>query len=614
MTIICSNCQTELPAGARFCMNCGQPVVSLTAEDEARKKRMVTAAPQTLVEKAQAANRLSGERRIVTALFIDVVGSRLLALHLGQANAEEIIYAGLDLACPIIYRYEGTIAHLQEDELLVFFGAPVAHEDDPVRAVRAAMEVLSEIKAYAQTVKAAHGIDFEVRISLSTGPVQTGPIGEDLQYQYTALGDSLTLAAQMEATKRSMCVLVSESTYRFIAPIFECADLGQVDLSSASNESVQKIRMYEVKGLLSAPGQTRGLAGLESPMVGRLSELAGLVQLSRAVQAGLGRAVVILGEPGMGKTRLVQEWRKGIDHSMPPGTVRWLEGRCFSFGQEMAFHLVSSLLHSMIQLPETSNEPERRAAFQNMIEKLFPNLEDQLEIFPVLGDLLGLKLEGEALERVRYLDAQAHQIQGQSAMRRLLVALATRQPLIIVLEDLHWADPSSVSFLSAMLPLAAAEPVLFCLVLREERQAAGMQLVDAAREALGGRLSVLTLNALNPNESRQMVANLLEIEALPDTTRELILRKAEGNPFFVEEVIRMLIDRGAIIQMNGKWQTGVNISEIDIPDNLQGLLSARIDRLPDEVKQTLRVAAVIGRQFSLKILAHILNDNWEKRE
>lgn len=612
MTITCSNCQTELPAGARFCMNCGQPVTSASVEDQRRKKRMVAAAPQTLVEKAQAANRLSGERRIVTAMFIDVVGSRSLAQQVGQLKAEEIIYAGLDLACPIIYRYEGTIAHLQEDELLVFFGAPVAHEDDPVRAVRAAIEVLEEIKAYARTTQDTHGVEFEVRISLSTGPVRTGPIGEDLQYEYRALGGSLNLAAQMEATKRSMCILVSESTYRFIAPIFECADLGLVGVPSTGEAPVQKVHMYEIKNLLSAPGQTRGLAGLESPMVGRLSELAMLVQLSRAVQAGLGRAVVIQGEPGMGKTRLVSEWRKAIDQAGPPGAVRWLEGRCFSYGEEMALHLVSSLLHSLIRLPETTNEPERRVTFKTIVENLFPSHEEQLEIYPVLGTILGLKLEDEALERVRYMDAQAHQAQGQSAMRRLLVTLAARQPLIVVLEDLHWADPSSVSLLSAMLPLAASESILFCLVLREEREAPGMQMVAAAREALGGRLSLLTLNALNPTESRQLVSNLLEIEALPEKTRELILHKAEGNPFFVEEVIRMLIDRRAILQVNGKWQAGENISEIDIPDNLQGLLRARMDRLPEEVKQTLRVAAVIGRQFSLKVLAHILNENWEK--
>lgn len=593
-------------------MNCGQPIVRTSDVDRERKKRVVDAAPQKLVEKAQAANRLSGERRIVTALFIDIVGSHTLGQKLGSHTAEKIIDAGLDLAWTIIYRYEGTIAHLQEDELLVFFGAPIAHEDDPVRAVRAALDVLEEIKRYAQSIKEIHGVDFEARISLSTGPVQTGPIGNDLQYHYSSLDGSLNLAAQLEATRRSMCILVSESTHRFIAPIFECEDLGYVDVPTANEQLTNKIRIYEVKHVLSSPGQTRGFSGLKSPMVGRLSELAMLVQLGRAVQAGLGRAVVIQGEPGMGKTRLVQEWRKVMIQADLSESIRWLEGRCFSFGQDMAFHLILSLLHSLIQTAESSSEPERRAAFQDLVEQFFPNHEEQLEIYPVLASLMGLKLDDEAQERVRYMDAQAYQAHGQFALRRLLVALAARQPLIIVLEDLHWADPSSVNFLSPLLNLAASEPVLFCLVMREERDSAGMQLLSTARNTLGSRLNLITLNALNPSESRQLVSNLLEIEALPEGIRELILLKAEGNPFFVEEVIRMLIDRGAITQVNGNWQAGVNINEIEIPDNLQGLLRTRIDRLPDEVQQTLRVAAVIGRQFSLKVLAHILNEGWEK--
>jgi len=597
-------------------MNCGQAVESTTASDEERRQRLASAAPQPLVEKAQAANRLSGERRIVTALYIDVVGSRALAQKLGQNTAEEIIYAGLDLACPIIYRYEGIIAHLQEDELLVFFGAPVAHEDDPLRAVRAALELLEAIRAYAQSTMEKYSVDFGVRISLSTGPVQLGPVSNDLKYEYTALGGTLNLAAQLEAAKRAMSVLVSESTYRFIAPFTPCEDLGWVDSTTGSGRQPERIHIYQVTGLLDVAGKTRGLGGLVSPMVGRQRELAVLVQLSRFVQAGLGRAVLIQGEPGLGKTRLVQEWKIATREADQSKVLRWIEGRCYSYGQEMAYHLVQSLLHSMIGTQVTASEVETRSALHRLLELLFPN--DWLEIYAYLGHLLNLKLEGEALARVQQLDPQAHQEQAQAALRRLLAALAARQPLVIVLEDLHWSDPSSVSFLSPLLSLAASEPILFCLVMRVERDSAGRRLVTAAREVLGNRLSTINLEALNPADSRKLVSNLLEVEALPDAVREMILQKAEGNPFFVEEVIRMLIDRHAIIQVNGQWQSEVNIETIEIPDNLHGLLLARIDRLPDEVKETLRVAAVIGRQFPLKVLEYILShpepDNQEEAE
>jgi class 3 adenylate cyclase len=603
----CSNCQTELPAGARFCMNCGQPVESMTEVDEERRQRLASAAPPMLVEKAQAANRLSGERRIVTALYLDVVGSRALIQKLGQAAAEEIIFAGLDLACPIIYRYEGTIAQLQEDEMLVFFGAPVAHEDDPVRAVRAALEMLDSIRLYAQQVKTEHQVDFAMRISLSTGPVSIGLVDAHLKYEYTALGGTLNLAAQLEATKQEMSILVSESTHRFIAPFFECRDLGYVYKMAAEDKESEKIHIYEVLGLRATPGEVRGLVGLESPMVGRARELATLVQLSRAVQAGLGRAVLIQGEPGLGKTRLLREWKNTVENSQPRPKIRWIEGRCTSYSQENAYSLVSSLLHAMCGVPVTASEAEMRVALIELLESVLPGPDTLLDVYPYLGQVLNLKLEGEALERVRQLDPQAHLAQGQAALRRLLVAMAARQPLVIVLEDLHWADPTSVAFLSPLIALAGTEPILFCLVMRVERESAGRRLVVAGREALGSRLSNITMEALNTTESRQLVSNLLAIEALPESIRDLILQRAEGNPFFVEEVIRMLIDRQAIVQVNGRWQAGVNIYNIDIPDNLQGLLLARIDRLPEEVKETLRVAAVIGRQFPLKVLEHILN-------
>jgi predicted ATPase len=178
--------------------------------------------------------------------------------------------------------------------------------------------------------------------------------------------------------------------------------------------------------------------------------------------------------------------------------------------------------------------------------------------------------------------------------------------MIIILEDLHWADPSSIDLLIKNLPSVSSEPLLFCMVTRVEHDTPGWKLVSAAREILGGSITEISLDALSVTESRQMVANLLEVEALPEKTRNLILRKSEGNPFFVEEVIRMLIDRGAIMQDNGDWVAAGNIGQIEIPDNLQGLLLARIDRLPEDVKHTLRVASVIGRQFPVKVLEQVL--------
>jgi predicted ATPase len=342
-------------------------------------------------------------------------------------------------------------------------------------------------------------------------------------------------------------------------------------------------------------------------MVGRSAELASLLHLCEAVRAGLGRAALIVGELGMGKTRLIAEWKAAVEaeHRSPGSPLpQWAEGRCLSHGRGLAYRLLINLLHSLTGVPEWAEEAEVREALQHLTSDLFG--EGALDVYPYLGHLLLLELEGTALERVRPLDPQAIQTQYFVALRKLLEAMASRRPLILVLEDLHWADPSSIELFVKLLPLVSSARILLCMAIRPDRDAPGWRLVTTAREVLGGSLTEITLHALSEADSRKMVANLLAIEELPEAMRTLILKKAEGNPFFVEEVIRMLIDRGAIVRRNGGWKAGVEIEQVEIPDNLQGLLMARIDRLPDEAKDVLRVASVIGRRFPVKVLQYIL--------
>jgi adenylate cyclase len=337
-----------------------------------------------------------------------------------------------------------------------------------------------------------------------------------------------------------------------------------------------------------------------------------LLQLNQYAAAGLGRAVVILGEPGLGKTRLIAEWKAASQQANGEANFRWIEGNSLSYGQRLAYHLVISLLHSLIGVPGTSDEPETRAALCALLESFSKDprsasqVPELLDVYPFLASFLSLALEEDEREMVRRLDPQAYQAQVLSGVRMLLQALAAVQPLVVVVEDLHWADPSSVDFLVQLLPLVSTERILFCLVMRPERETPGWRLLTTARAVLGNRLTEINLSALSEKETRRLVSNLLEIEALPEATRNMILKKAECNPFFVEEVIRMLIDQSAIVRRDGKWFTEKKINREDIPDNLQGLLQARIDQLPEDVKHTLKVAAVIGRQFQLKVLERVL--------
>lgn len=606
--MICSNCQTDLPSGARFCMNCGQPVQESTPLDQMRSERLAAAAPVSLVEKARAARKVAGERRIVTALYLDVVDSTGLSKQFGPGTWTQVLNQAFDRCSVVIYQYEGTIAHVQEDELLAFFGAPVAHEDDPIRAVRAALDVREAIAQFDQEISRVYGCHFALRLSLSTGPVTIGPVGDRLIYEYSALGGALNQVIQLEAAKLPMTVLLTAETHRFVQPFFDCVDLGEVEVKHFQ----RAIHIYRVEGPKALPQAARGVVGLHSPMVGREAELAMLLQLNQYAAAGLGRAVAILGEPGLGKTRLIVEWKAASQPANGEANFRWVEGNSLSYGQRLAYHLVISLLHSLIGVPGTSDEPETRAALCALLESFSKDprsarqVPELLDVYPFLASFLSLTLEEDEREMVRRLDPQAYQAQVLSGMRMLLQALAAVQPLVVVVEDLHWADPSSVDFLVQLLPLVSTERILFCLVMRPERETPGWRLLTTARAVLGNRLTEINLSALSEKETRRLVSKLLEIEALPEATRNMILKKAEGNPFFVEEVIRMLIDQSAIVRRDGKWFTEKKINREDIPDNLQGLLQARIDQLPEDVKHTLKVAAVIGRQFQLKVLEQVL--------
>ncbi|KPK92379.1 MAG: hypothetical protein AMJ88_11135 [Anaerolineae bacterium SM23_ 63] len=581
-------------------MHCGQSLRTTTAVDADRHTRLAATAPSSLIDKVRAASDLSGERRVVTVLHVDVVGSTALAEQMDIEPWTTVINGAFDRIVPIIYRYEGTIAHLVGDALLAFFGAPVAHEDDPIRALRAALDLIEVAGDYAEFVHQEHGVEFAMRACLNTGPVIMGSVGDDLKYEYNPVGGVVNLANRLKFAAKPETVLISENTYPFVEPLFDCVDLGAIEVKGRP----EPVYAYQVIGPKAEPGQVRGLTGLESPMVGRDAELASLIQLCETVRAGLGRAVLIIGEPGLGKTRLIAEWKAAVNGIGHEPTAQWAQGHGLSYGQGLPYHLIIDLLQSLVLMPKGAGESEICASIQSFTEDLFGDAA--IEVYPYLCHLLSLQLEGQALEQVRTLDPQALQAHYLTSLRRLLKVMATDHPLVIILEDLHWADPSSIELLNKLLPLTSEAPILFCLVTRPEQDTPGWKLVTTAREILGGGLTEMTIEALSDLDSRQLVANLLEIEALPEGVRTHILQKAEGNPFFVEEVIRMLIDRGAIIQENGNWVAGAQIEEVEIPDNLQSLLLARIDRLPDEVKHTLRVASVIGRQFPLRVLERVL--------
>jgi class 3 adenylate cyclase len=594
--------------------------------------------PKELLAKLEATRShrtLSGERRIATILFCDVVGSTNLAESLDPEEWTEIMNEAFKFLITPVYRYEGTLARLMGDAILAFFGAPIAHEDDPQRAVLAGLDIVEGSRAFAAKVKRERGLEFEVRVGINTGFVAVGEVGSDLRVEYTAMGDAVNLASRMQSAAPPGSVLVSENTYQLVVPLFNWVDHGLAQVKGKS----QPVHTYQAVSRKADPGRLRGLVGIESQMVGRDRELSALLDLSGAVSAGIGRAVVITGEPGLGKSRLIAEWKSRVLRSdSVPATrsPKWAEGRCLSYGEGLAYHLLIDLIRSLLDVPASAGEEETRSALQQLLADLFDVLPtssststvppgtgsgsgsysgySRLDIYPYLGHLLSLQLDGEALERVRLLDAQALQTRYLEAMQALVRGIAAQRPLVLVLDDVHWADPSSVEMLSKLLPLAREAPVLFCFVARPDYSAPGLKLLSTAREVMGRGLTEIGINPLSDVESDQLVSNLLNVQSLPEETRAAILNKAEGNPFFVEEVIRMLIERGVIIMRDGYWVAVQGVEGVDIPDTLQGLLLARMDRLSDEVKYALRIASVIGRQFPVKVLEHVLRDGASRND
>lgn len=601
----CPRCEASVPADARFCMSCGQALTSATETDQALQSRLTAAAPPPLIEKMRTA-RLTGERKPVTALFADVVGSTTLAERMDPEDWTAMMNEAFDLMSKAVFRYEGTIAQLQGDAMLAFFGAPVAHEDDPERAVRAALEMVAATEEFARQLKASHGIDFRIRAGINSGPVVVGNVGTDLRYEYTALGDAMNVAARMQAAARPGTVMITANTQRLVGDVFELEDLGAI----AVKGKTEPIHAFRVVGLTALPGRRRGLqsVGLESPMIGRQSELETLRSLYQVVGAGRGRVAFLIGEPGIGKSRLLAELRRSaVDGASADGhpTPTWVEGRCVSYGHNLPYHLLLDLVRSMLGIRFGGAEQEARAELDRRLAALLG--AEATDVAPYLAHMLALPLRPEEADRAR-IDPDVMQGRYVAATHRLLRALSGAVPVILVCEDLHWADPATVEVMRQLMPLAAQLPVLTIAALRAETDSAGWGLLTQARELFGDALTERRLQPLSETESRDLVANLLEIESLPDRVRDLILARAEGNPFFVEEVVRMLIERGVIERREDRWVATAEVAAVEIPETLHGLLLARIDQLPDAAKRSLRVASVIGRQFPVRVLERVLGE------
>jgi DNA-binding SARP family transcriptional activator/tetratricopeptide (TPR) repeat protein/regulation of enolase protein 1 (concanavalin A-like superfamily) len=538
-------------------------------------------APASPVLAAPAPAPLAGERRWVTVLHVEVDQAAALLDEVGPEAWGQLMARALDVIADEVQRYGGGVLERRQEGAIAIFGVPAAHEDDAERAVLAALRIRERV-----------GDGPKLRIGVDAGEVLVTVVSDRPQ----VIGRALTLARRANVAAGAGTVSVGENAHRLVQRLFEW---DTADVAAGMRRPLR--RVAEV-------GKGRGIAGLSSPLVGRDEELHALQGAVDRLQAGIGGIVTVVGEAGIGKSRLVAEIRKHnlakAKHPSQGLPTQWVEGRCQSYGGSIAYSLWLDMLHGVLDVPHDAAAAIVGDALRARVKALCPDYFD--EVHPYLCRLLSLPLE-ERYASLRDLQGESLRAEIFSALQTLVKSAARQRPLAMVCEDLHWADTTSLALLERVFALTDHEALLMICVLRPEVKHGCWQLRETTARRYRHRYTDLWLDALTPDESWALVGHLLQIEDLAETLRSKILDHAEGNPFYVEEILRALIDEGTITYDNAteRWCATRDIAAIPLPDTLHGVLSARIDRLEGETRRVLRLASVIGRTFPYRVLAEI---------
>ncbi len=605
----CAKCATENRDGRKFCAECGAPLnarcASCGAENEPAEK-FCGECGVALAGKAQAASAKppatkptapeihvaptrtdssdvpEGERKTVTALFADIKGSMELIEDLDPEEARRLVDPALKLMSEAAHRYEGYVVQSTGDGIFALFGAPVAHEDHTQRALLASLKMQEDIKRYASKLREEGRAPIEIRVGLNTGEmvvrsVQTG----DHRTEYTPIGHSTSLAARMQALAPTGSIAVSEHTQKLVEGYFAFKALGPTRVKGVS----EPVNVYELIGLgpLRTRLQMSTRRGL-SRFVGRDREIEEMKRaLERAVGAR-GQVVAAMGEAGLGKSRLIYEFKV-----IAGGGCLALEAFSVSHGKASAYLPLIDLLKNYFEITTEDDERKRREKITGKVLALDRTLEDTL-IY--LFSLLGVS---DAADPLGQMDAQIRQRRTLEAVKRLLLRESLNQPLIVVFEDLHWIDAGTQAFLNLLADALATARILLLVNYRPEY-----------RHEWGNKTyyTQLRLDPLGKESAGEMLTTLLSDGTELGPLKRLIIERTEGNPFFMEETVQVLLDEGALVR-NGTVKLTKALGELRIPPTVQGILAARIDRLPTDEKELLQTLAVMGKEFRLALVKRV---------
>ncbi len=545
------------------------------------------------------ANRAAvrGERRIVTVLFADVVNSTGLAEALDPEDWTEMMNGAFEQLTAPIHRYDGTVGRLMGDGILAFFGAPTSHEDDPQRAILAGLDIVAAVKVYGQSLKGTHGLPFEVRVGINTGFVVVADVGSVSLTEQTAMGDAVNVAARMQSTAAPGTVQIAAETYRLVSQQFDVVPLGKIELKGKAEPA----DAYQVTGLKSDPSRFRDVHEVVAPLIGRDRELEVIKEAIDGVRNGRGQIICIIGEAGLGKSRLLSEAHDYWRRDEPEHHWEALSG--VPFDTTRPFGLFQNYARSMfgVELNDPNHIVHRK------VQDKYIAMGAPPEAWAMCAVAMERVIAAKVLHEAKDYPGEAIKTDIHDNMIPAFKNSTAEGPLAVIFDDLQWSDEASVDLIIDTMRLVEEVPRLMSCAFRPERQSPAWKVKVAAETNYPHRYAELPLKQLDAKGTDALVSALLNIDDLPDELRLLIMRKTEGNPYFIEEVVRTLIEQGAVQPVDGRlaWNKDVPFADLAIPDTLQALLMARMDRLDQATRLTMQMASVIGRQFYYRILLAI---------
>ena len=592
LKIVCKNCGTNNYPSHKFCKNCGLALV-IPSESSPRElsfdeklEKIQKYLPKGIADKILSQrDKIEGERKQVTVMFCEMKGFTPLSDKLGP----EEVYAMMDQVYEIlihkVHDYEGTVNEMTGDGVMALFGAPIALEDAPQRAIRSALAIHREMTSFNERIRQGKGDlpPLKMRVGIHTGPVVVGTLGNDLRVEFKAVGNTVNIAARMEQLSEPGTTYVSDDTFKLTEGMFRFEALGEKEIKGKE----KPIIVYQV--IAPSTRRTRFDVSAErglTPFVGRERELELLLDGYERSKEGRGEAISIISDAGVGKSRLLYEFRKAVTNEY----VTFLEGRCLSYSRNVAYHPCVDFLKANFEIQDNDTDKEIK---KKVIAGLNTLKIDEASTLPYLLELLSVKDSG--IDKLA-LSPESRKDKTLDALKKVILKGSEIRPIIMAVEDLHWMDRSSEDAMKEILESIAGARVFLIFTYRTDYV-----------HTWGSRSyhSQLTLNRLSNRESLSMATHMLSTQNIDRQLEDLILQKTEGIPFFIEEFIKSLKDLKIIERKNNTYQLSKDIKNLTVPSTIQDVIMARVDNLPEGVREVLRTGSVIEREFSHDLIKRV---------